>query len=234
MRRLVPFVGVLILIVIIELFLGNDGEVKAVSDTMGEGSLQSSSSMVKVSETLTLSYHIYLPSTCRNFPPVIQMPEGEYLFVEYWTHSALGEDCAGQCIDFPAYLFDPQSGELTIYTTDPPEPALVLNDGEIGYIGSGLSLGGVGCGVNSSLAKIQHCPLSQDGITLRYVDESGVAILERQGETVVLKPGEVWVSDEETEIWDWLGAGCIVTSTHYISNYAFQDRDKIVYPLFCW
>jgi hypothetical protein len=29
--------------------------------------------------------------------------------------------------------------------------------------------------------------------------------------------------------WDWLGAECVVTSSQYIANYAFQDRDKIVY-----
>jgi len=133
------------------------------------------------------------------------------------------------CIDFPTYHFDPQSGELTIYTTDPPEPALVLDDDDVGYVGSGESLGGVGCGIHSDLTRIQGCPLSKDGITLRYADGAGVITLERQGEVIVLGPDETWISDEETETWDWLGGGCIVTNTHYITNHAFQDRDKIVY-----
>jgi len=138
----------------------------------------------------------------------------------------LGVNCAGECIDFPTYYFNPQSGGLTVYL---PGSALVLDEDDIGYIGSGESRGGVGCGAISDLIKIQSCPLSIDGITLRYVDETGTITLEHESEVIVLEAGEVWASDEETGIWDWLGAGCVVTSTHYITNYAFQDRDQITY-----
>ena len=110
---------------------------------------------------------------------------------------------------------------------------LVLADDEIGYVGSGKSLSGVGCGACSGLTRIRQCLLTVDGdgadVTLHYADETG-AILEREGEVIALEPGEAWVSAEEIEVWDWNGEGCIVTSTHYITNYAFQDRDKIVYP----
>jgi len=79
------------------------------------------------------------------------------------------------------------------------------------------------------LTKIQQCPSSEDDITLHYVDETGAITVEREDKVIVLEPHEVWVSDEEVETWDWLGAGCVVTSTCYITNYAFQDRVKIVY-----
>jgi hypothetical protein len=65
----------------------------------------------------------------------------------------LGANCEGLCIDFPAYYFDPQSGVLTIY---PPDPTLVLADDEIGYVGSGESLSGVGCGAYSGLTRIRR------------------------------------------------------------------------------
>ena len=115
-----------------------------------------SPSTIRAAETLTPTYEVHLPSMYRNFPPVIQVPEGEYLLVEYWTHSLLGTNCEGLCIDFPTYSFDSQSGALTI---DLPDPALVLADDEIGYIGSGESLGGVGCGAFSDLTKIREWQL---------------------------------------------------------------------------
>ena len=229
-RRLVSVASVVILAVITGLFLSNDG--KAAADTVATMyPLQSPSPKVEATETLTPTFQVYLPFVSSNFPPVIQVPEGEYLLVEYWTHSVLGTNCEGLCIDFPTYYFDPQSGVLTIY---PPDPTLVLADDEIGYVGSGESLGGVGCGACSGLTKIRRYPLTVYGagadVTLRYADETGAITLEREGEVIALEPGEAWVSAEEIEVWDWNGEGCVVTSTHYITNYAFQDRDKIIYP----
>jgi len=103
----------------------------------------------------------------------------------------------------------------------------VLDDDDIGYIGSDLSLHGAGCGASSGLSTVQSLPFSPDGTTtLHHVDETGATILEREGETIALDAGEAWVSDEETTI---PYAGCVVTTTHHITNYAFQDRDKIIY-----
>ena len=103
----------------------------------------------------------------------------------------------------------------------------MLDDDDIGYIGSGESLDGLCGGVCSQLIRIQSCPVTEDGITLRYADETGTVTLEREGEEIVLGAGEAWVSDEEVEVWDWMDPGCVVTSTHRITNYAFQERDKI-------
>jgi len=132
MRRLILVAGAVVPIAIVGLFLGNGGEVRAGIGAVRGAPPRISSSTVRATDTLTLPYQIYLPFACRNFPPLVQVPEGEYLFVEYWTHSVLGVSCAGLCIDFPAYYFDPQSGKLAIYTTLPPEPALVLDDDDIG------------------------------------------------------------------------------------------------------
>ena len=233
MRWSVLVDGALIFIVTFGLFLGTGGEARANVGVPGDEPTpffpSHAISSVGVTEIFTPACQIYLPFVGQNFPPVVQVPADEYLLVEYWTHSVLGAECAAQFISFPGYHFAVQSGTLAVYTTDPPEPALVLGEGEIGYIGNGVSLGGVGGGSNSGLTKFQRLPVSQGGITLHYVDESGGINLERQGEMMYLQPGEAWTSDEEVETWDWLGAGCIVTSTHRITNYAFQDRAKIVY-----
>lgn len=226
-RQFILAASVVISIAVIGLAFRGDAE--AGTGAVGDAPLPSSPSPVRATEATTLTHQVYLPLACKNFPPVIHVPEGEYLFVEYWTHSVLGVDCAGLCIDFPTYDFDPQSGKLTVYTAYYPEPAPMLGDDDIGYIGRGISLGGVGCGASSNLTRIQQCPLSEDGMKLRDVDETGTIDLKHKGEVVVLEADEVWVSDEETEIWEWLGAECVVTSTHYITNYAFQDRNKIIF-----
>jgi hypothetical protein len=225
--RLVLIASVIISIVIMGLFLG--GDAQAGMRTVGDASPPFSSSTVRVTETLTPTYYTYLPLARRNSPPVIQVPEGEYLLVEYWTHHVLGLNCQTLCIDFPTYDFDPQSGGLTVYTVHPSDPALVLEDEDVGYLGRGTSLGGVGCGASSGLTKVEQFPLCKDDVTLRYVDEGGVVTLDHRCEVIVLEPGEAWVSDEAVESWASLGPGCVVTTTHYITNYGFQDRDKIVF-----
>lgn len=95
----------------------------------------------------------------------------------------------------------------------------MLADDDIGYWGSGQSLSGGGHGTCSGLTRIQ----------LQYVDEAGTITVQRGNETIVLEAYEAWLSDEETEIWDWMGEDCVVTSTHRMTNYAFQDRDKIIH-----
>ena len=226
MKRLILVASVVIPITLIGLLLSNDGGVTPGIGQVGDMSSQSSSSAVRAAEPLTLTEQIYPPFARRDFPPVVHVPDGEYLLVEYWTHSVLGVNCAGLWIDFPTYHFNPQSGELTVYL---PESALVLDEDDIGYIGSGESLGGVGCGATSHLTRTQSCPSSIDGITLHYVDETGTITIEHESEMIILEAGEDWVSDEETEVWAWLGPECVVTSTDRITNYAFQDRDQIIY-----
>ena len=238
MKRLTVVTSLLVSIVVAGLFLGlgNVGIVKATGDVgevaeetrpfdMGGVAEETRPFDVGVTDLFTPTFFVYLPFAARNFPLLVHVPEGEYLLVEYWTHSVLGANCARECIDFSIYHFDPQSGELTIY---PPEPALMLADADIGYVGNGTSLGGVGGGANSSLTNIRQIPLSKGDVTLRDVDEFRGVTVEREGDIITLEPGAAWASGETVESWDWLGAGCVVTSTSYITNYAFQDRDKII------
>lgn len=228
-RRLLFIVSVIIVGAVIGLLMEEDAEAGLdVEDGLPVTSFPAPFALKSV-DPLTLTNHVYLPLACRNRPTGAQVPAGQYLFVEYHKHTVLGAGCESLCIDFPGYAFEPRSGELTIYTTEPPEPALVLNEGEIGYLGTLVSLTGKGCGASGVLTKVQTIPFFQDDLTLRHVDEAGVATLERQDETLVLQPGEGWVSDEEIETWDWLGAGCVVTGTYHITNHAFQDRRKIKY-----
>jgi hypothetical protein len=222
-RRLTLVASVVTPLAIISLLLGSDGGVTAGIGAARGSPPTLSPPPVIATETFTPTVQIYLPCAYKNFPLIIHVPEGEYLFVEYWTHSVMGVDCPGLCIDFPAYHFDPQSGELTMYSPDPP----LLSDDDIGYIGSGESLEGLCGGACSRLTTIQSCPVTEDGITLSYVDGTGTVTLEREGEEIVLEAGEAWISDEEVEDWDSMYPGCVVTSTHRITNYAFQERDKI-------
>ncbi len=191
-------------------------------------SAQFSSPAAKLTSTFTPSHWIYLPFVGANSPLPIRAPEGQYLLVEYWTHRVMGASCMALCVDFPTYNFDPQSGVL-FYAPVHLDPAMVLGDDDVGYMGSGESIGGLGCGAGSDLTKIASYPSSQDGITLRYADELGTVTLERQGQTTVLEPGETWAGEEQVQVWDWMDPACVVTSTQRLTNYAFQDRDKIVY-----
>jgi len=183
----------------------------------------------ETSAAIFTGHCVYLPIVRKSFPPLIQVPEGKYQFVEYWTHSVMGDGCQRLCIDFPTYGFDPQTGWLNISSAFYPSPTLMLDEDDIGYFGRGTSLGGVGCGASSDLTIVRAFPFSSDDITLRYVDLTGILTLQRGGELISLEADEAWTSAEEAEVWDWLGVDCVVTSTHRITNYAFEDRDKIVY-----
>jgi hypothetical protein len=228
LKRLI-LAGLVVPGAIVVLILCYSGRATADADVAREHSRRFSSQAVVLTPTFTASHWIYLPFTSSVFPRPVRAPEGEYLLVEFWTHSVLGASCERLCIDFPIYSFDPQSGELIFYAPYSQDPELALGDDEAGYLGSGESRGGVGCGANSSVTKISSCPLSQDGVTLLQVDEAGTVNLERQGQVIVLAPGETWISEDQVETWDWMNPACVVTSTQRLTNYGFQDRDKIVY-----
>lgn len=96
-RRLALVAGVMMLMTVISLLLGSDGGVTAGI----RPSRRLSPPPVSATETFTPTVQVYLPCAYKNFPLIIHVPEGEYLFVEYWTHSVMGVDCPGLCIDFP-------------------------------------------------------------------------------------------------------------------------------------
>lgn len=186
--------------------------------------------------------HIYLPLVSDS-SSAIHIPEGMYQFIEFWRHSVLGEGCSPLAIDFPTYFFDSHSGELFIDARAYPTTTMALGDDDYGYFGSGASLGGVGQGAYSGLFIIHAYPFSKEGITLRRVDETGAVTLEREGTVMVLAADEAWTSDEEIKTWTDLGVECVVTTTHRISNYGFEDREKIVFadagpppkrPVYSW
>ncbi len=224
MKRLIWVAAVMVPIALVVLLLYSGSG--AAADVVSRAAFPRFSSAFRMTGTLTLSHKIYLPFESKNFPSLIQVPQGKYLLVEYWTRHILGVHCPGICIDFPTYYFDIQSGELVIQPIGSPNPA--LGDDDIGYVGSGISVGGTGCGAYSVLTTVQACPFSRNGITLYDVDEAGTASLGRAGQMIVLKAGETWL-EEEVEVWESDHPECVVTSTHRITNYAFQDRDKIIY-----
>jgi hypothetical protein len=76
MRWLIPVASAVILAAIIGLCLSGYGEARAGSDAMVHSPAQYPST-VRATETLAPTFQVHLPFVYRNFPPVIQVPEGE-------------------------------------------------------------------------------------------------------------------------------------------------------------
>lgn len=173
-----------------------------------------------LSDVQTDTHQVFLPFIRRDPPPITETLETKYLLVEHWGFVESSAGCASAVNSLPVYSFDPGNGVLTIY---PPNPAFVLQPGDIGYIGSGASSE---FHYANYLSKFQEIPHSAGGITLTTLADDGTVCLVYAGEAITLGPEATWITTTvaQPEI-----DTCIVTTTHRITNYAFQDRDKIVY-----
>ncbi len=181
-------------------------------------------SVVSITGTLNFTQHVYLPVTYVTPPPLTETLKTRYLFVEYWMDQESGGDCGPSlCIDFPGYAFFPDTGTMWVYWENPE-----LNAGDVGYVGNGRSLSGTNCGMASQLTTLEALPLVVDDVTLSTVERSGAVSLVYQDQVLRLRPHTRWISRTvavRATVW----GSCTVTTTRYIANYAFQDRNKIVY-----
>lgn len=186
--------------------------------------------MASPTSTLILSFTTYLPMVSKAPGPLTQTLQTHYLLVENWFQIKEGENCQSSCIDFPMYYFDPVSGVLRVYRAF---PAFILGTEDIGFIGRGVGVSTIdGCGgASSRLYKFQEMPFTLDTMTLHTVSLTGTVEVDYEGELVSLQPNEVWiVSQTVSETTTSDGLPCVFTTTHRITNYAFQERDKIIYP----
>jgi len=186
--------------------------------------------LMSPTSTLILSFTTYLPMVSRAPVPLTQTLQSHYLWVENWLQVEEGENCQSPCIDFSIYYFDPASGVLRVYRAF---PAFILEADDIGFIGQGVGVSSIdGCGgASNRLYKFQEMPFALDTMTLHTVSLTGTVKIEYEGELVSLQPNEAWlVSQTVSETTTSDGLPCVFTTTHRITNYAFQERDKIVYP----
>ena len=178
--------------------------------------------VVMVSLAACSSSSVALPITVGT----AQVPPGKYLFVEQWTHITGQGKMPAMMIDFPAYRFDPATGELGVYIA-PPGTSFKLPEGAIGYLGLGTSRSGAaGGGAASWLEPIKGLPFKTDNLTILAVNVEGTVVLEYKGNQIVLKWGEEWKSTSRSQVLPPEGMGVLET-TERISNFGFQDKDKI-------
>lgn len=154
-------------------------------------------------------------------------PLANYVLVESWQHRFYADACGDILLDFRVYEFQPQDGSLSIYAFLTGKN-LTLNPDDFGYIGNGFSLGGAGSGVNSDLTKFRAYPVKLNKkTTLKRIDEAGMITLDYQDEVMQLEANSRWVISETVKQPNPANKNCIVTTTHYIDNHAFQRRAKI-------
>jgi hypothetical protein len=171
--------------------------------------------------TSPLTYYIYLPSVSRDIPPITQTLKSKYLFVERWVIVESNEYCDSNATSLPVYSFDPYNGILIIY---PANPELKLQASDVGYIGWGTAGGGY---YANNLARFDDIPFSAGGLTLTSIYANGTVSLEYASESITLESGSKWISSTVSQP---SGSGaCMITITQRITNYAFQNRDKITY-----
>jgi hypothetical protein len=170
--------------------------------------------------TLTTTHYVYLPLSITSPPPLSETLKSRYLFVEHWTYREGRGDCGPKVsIDFPGYSFDNVTGILSVFFQNRLEAT------DIGYLGTGLGLGGtLGCGVSSHLTSFAALPLHQDRVTLRSVDPLGTVSIEWGGLIMALTPGTSWTMTIEK-----IGESCVISTTEIILNRGFQERRNITY-----
>lgn len=177
---------------------------------------------VKPTAETTVAQKIYLPLVQKVSPPLSDVLKEKYLLVEHWTAEEWGDECPRLIIDFSTYYFNSQTGDLFI-TINP-----VLLPTNMGYLGYGISLVGAGGGVNSRLSRVEAIPYEGGDATLQAVAASGQITMTHQNEVIILQPGTGWVSSPVVESGVIGIPQCVITTTHRLTNYGFQERRQIV------
>jgi hypothetical protein len=160
------------------------------------------------------------------------IPEGYYLFVEYFivedgTVTTSGARCpaSGFAIDFPEYRF--VDGRLTGRIRVP----LIPDPGEriLGLAGSGEALqGDNGSGIASELKHITALPYTlslfpmtgrYDDVIVHSVHQDGEIVAEIGGSTYLMAPGEFWMERVEQDVM-----GCHTITIRQFTNYGLLDQ----------
>jgi hypothetical protein len=152
------------------------------------------------------------------------IPDGEYLFVEYFTvNDGVATDGIGLCpyaamIDFLGYGHS--DGRLTIYGG-------MADDGSlIGFAGYGsANQGAMGGGVSSQLAPIQELPFAfpHGSAIVHSAYSDGTIVTEIAGSAFLLAPGEAWVERWESDP----SPDCHAVSLSRFTNFGLLTREAI-------
>lgn len=173
---------------------------------------------------------------------ISQPPDGKYLFVELWVNIDGSGNVPMTRIDFPGYTFNPDTGALKPFHSQ-PEPLLAADDW--GLIGSGRSRhGDAGGGTSSQLIPFSTVPYTatiplstgtfaqyaeemRDGfVELHTISNEGLLLAIIDGEQVALAPGESWVKEVTVSIAteNFNGRYTIISA---VTNYGWLDRTQI-------
>ena len=174
------------------------------------------------SETLILTHSVYLPLVGKTSPPLTETLKSKYVLVEHNTSVKYSEDCSlVALVSLPVYYYDSGSGILTIY---PSGSELKLQTDDMGYVGRWIGGGGY---YANYLNRFQTVPYEGNSLTLNAVSDDGTVSIDYMTTTITLPSNTDWVS--QTVSYESDQPECVMTYTNHIINYAFQERDKIVY-----
>lgn len=156
--------------------------------------------------------------------------DNQYVFIEYRQEEdgrvIEGEPPPPMIIDFPTYMFDPNSGTLASkeFTFDVDDTLRIV-------LGKSTALrGAAGGGMASRLVGIYTLPYSGDDIVIRGVDRDVNAHIDYRNERLAVESGDEWQHVETRR--DTLGTArdrAIIeyTTTVRIINYGVLDKSKI-------
>ena len=159
-------------------------------------------------------------------------PADKYVFIERWIEIYQG---GFAFIDFPTYVFDPDTGELIpdIVPRGKWFPLDDLTELKVVY-GRGTSrTGSAGSGINSRVFAVTELPFTEPAkedtdvvVTVEGIDAQGVAYLKRGNQRIVLQPGQDWTREGKSTV-EWGGDKLEIFSRERISNYGIQEKSKI-------
>ncbi len=195
------------------------GRMVGASDAVELGQSEADSCLT---ETLLFTRSLYLPLVGKNWQSLTETLKTKYVFVETHTVVDYDEKCGLAAVNsLPIFSFNPYDGILTVYSTSPFHK---LEPDDMGYLGQWVAGGGY---YANNLQKFHAVPFSADGLTLNTVQDDGTVSLEYLTTTITLAPQMEWLTRTVSQRPGT--PTCIFTRTERITNYAFQERSKIVY-----
>ncbi len=165
-----------------------------------------------------------LQSASAYVPGVADIPDGQYLFVEWWRDQV--QSSLGGCqlyFDEPTYSGGNEGLMGWISRGAGSDPVR-------GFWGAGYSSRGRKCGAFSELTPIRSFPFvapaaagfSEGDIVIHSVDASGAIVAEVKGCTVWIEPGQRWSHEEHAS-----GLQGPETTFYRLTNYGLLDESQI-------
>ena len=149
-----------------------------------------------------------------------QVPAGQFVFVTLRNEDLCSSECNCPVVQPPApqYGFSP-SGELWLSPYSMHDPASVLTSTIVGLFGYGRW--------NEGAYVIKTLPYQTPyGDAIIYsVDAQGIVVVEVQGKTYFIRPGQAWTASGDVKREP--PPGCHIAFTSQLSNYGLLAQAKI-------